>query len=392
MDKPRLFKKAQAMQQSNAPSKIVLPFAASGGKNTIPTDSQVGITPGAASLADGFPPLTRTPLSGGGVPPSGLDMNGILFEASAIVRWACSGAGFHYDATFATNTNVGGYPEGALVLRSDNLGYWLNTQPNNTTDPESAGSAAAGWVPYFTQGVATVAMASANVTLTPLQYGKPIIVLTGTLTANLNLIFPTIGDEWIVINGTTGAFTVTCKTAAGAGVVAQSAMQIVCDGTDIKSVSNSALSQYVQVGKSATAGHNFTFDASADDGTMALYKGNAGAAITNVMTVDTASKPDFPQLVRSLGNSGEYELPGGLLLKWGITAPVVSDVNVTVTFTTPFPNACFVVIPTAVNSNANVDNFATFISKSATNIVLARAFIAGTTGETNPLLWVAIGN
>ena len=81
------------MQLSNSPGKLVLPFASAGNKNSIPVDSQIGITPGAASLADGFPPLTMTPVTAGGVPPTGPDMNGILFELSAVVRWANAGGG-----------------------------------------------------------------------------------------------------------------------------------------------------------------------------------------------------------------------------------------------------------------------------------------------------------
>lgn len=221
------------MQLTNTPGKLVLPFANVGAKNTIPTASQIGITAGAASLTDGFPPLTRTPIAAGGVPPSGLDMNGILYELSAILRWANAGGGYAYDAAFATDSNVGGYPKGARIMRSDGLGYWFNTVENNTTDPEAAGAAAAGWVPDFTNGVAAVTMTGSNVTLTALQYGKPIIVISGLLTANLNLIFPNLANEWTVINNTTGAFTVTCKTAAGTGVVVNTAALIVGDGTNI---------------------------------------------------------------------------------------------------------------------------------------------------------------
>lgn len=223
------------MQLTNTPAKLVLPFANAGAKNTIPTASQIGITAGAASLVDGFPPLTRTPIAAGGVPPSGLDMNGILYELSAILRWANAGGGYAYDAAFATDSNVGGYPKGARIMRSDGLGYWFNTVENNTTDPEDAGAAAAGWVPDFTNGVTAVTMTSANVTLTPLQYGKPIIVITGTLTANLNLIFPAIVNEWTVINNTTGPYTITCKTASGTGLVVNTAALIVGDGTNIQS-------------------------------------------------------------------------------------------------------------------------------------------------------------
>lgn len=230
------------MQLINAPGKLVLPFAASGAKNTIPVASQIGVVAGAASLTDGFPPLTRTPLAAGGVPPSGLDMNGIIYELSAILRWANAGAGYVYDGTFAADSNVGGYPKGARVLRSDGLGYWFNTTDNNTTDPEGAGAVAAGWVPDFTNGVAAVTMTGSNVTLTALEYGKPIVVITGTLTANLNLIFPAIVNEWTVINNTTGAYSVTCKTAAGTGVVVNSAQAIVGDGANIYSAVNDAIS------------------------------------------------------------------------------------------------------------------------------------------------------
>lgn len=241
------------MQLSNAPGKLLLPFANAGAKNTIPTASQIGITAGAASLTDGFPPLTRTPIAAGGVPPSGLDMNGILYELSAILRWANAGGGYAYDAAFATDSNVGGYPKGARIMRSDGLGYWFNTVENNTTDPEAAG-AAAGWVPDFTNGVTSVAMASANVTLTPLQYGKPIIVITGTLTANLNLIFPAIVNEWTVINNTTGPYTITCKTAAGTGLVVNTAALIVGDGTNIQSAVTDAAALFGETVATATGG------------------------------------------------------------------------------------------------------------------------------------------
>lgn len=239
------------MQQANAPSKLVLPWAASGAKNTIPVASQIGINAGAASFTDGFPPLTRTPLAAGGVPPSGLDMNGALFTFTAIARWLNAGGGFTFDSTFANDTNVGGYPKGARVLRSDGEGYWLNTSDNNTTDPESAGSAAAGWRPDSTAGITSVAMSSSNVTLTPLQYGRPVVLITGTLTADLNLIFPAIPFEWSVINQTTGNFSITCKTPAGTGVVVKSTAMIVGDGTNITGVSGS--------GGASGAGSNSVF-------------------------------------------------------------------------------------------------------------------------------------
>ncbi len=227
------------MQQSNAPSKLLLPFAADGTKNEIPVDSQVGVVAGAASLTDGFPPLTRTPLAAGGVPPSGLDMNGILYAISAITRWINAGGGFAYDGDFANSAHVDGYPKGARVMRADGLGYWLNTVDGNKTDPDTATAAqaaAAGWVPDVTYGLAAVTMTNANVTLTPSQYGKPVISITGALTANLNLVFPALVGEWLVANNTTGNFTITCKTPTGSGVTVRqgSASNVWCDGANIR--------------------------------------------------------------------------------------------------------------------------------------------------------------
>jgi hypothetical protein len=141
-------------------------------------------------------------------------MNGILQAATAPAVWYSAGGGFPFDGTFATA--VGGYPKGARVMRTDGTGYWLNTADNNSNDPE--GSTPTGWVPDATNGIAAVAMTSANVTLTPAQYGKTIIVISGTLSADLSLIFPNIAGMWLVANNCTGAYTVTCKTAAGTGV------------------------------------------------------------------------------------------------------------------------------------------------------------------------------
>lgn len=218
------------------PNKLTLPFASSGNKNVIPLASQIGITGGAASYTDGFPPLTMTPVSAGGIPPSGKDMNGIIYTISDIVCWLNAGGGFEYDSVFANDTNIDGYSLGAKVKRTDGLGYWLNTIAGNKVDPETSGAVAAGWVPDFTTGISTVALSSSNVTLTPLQYGKPIIALIGTLTASINLIFPAIPGQWTILNNTTGAFTVTCKTASGVGVIANSGPTLITnDGLNFTS-------------------------------------------------------------------------------------------------------------------------------------------------------------
>lgn len=86
------------------------------------------------------------------------------------------------------------------------------------------------------RGRATVNVAGgASITLTAAQAAMPIMILTGALTANISLIFPASSGSWIVRNQTTGAFTVTCKTAAGTGVVVSQGTSNALwgDGTNI---------------------------------------------------------------------------------------------------------------------------------------------------------------
>lgn len=216
----------------STPTKITVPFATSGSKNTIPVPSQISVLAGAASYTDGFPPLTMTPKTAGGVAPYGQDMNGILFAITQALQYSQAGGLFTYDPTYATS--VGGYPQGAIVIATDYSGIWLNTVSNNTTAPESFG---AGWVPYYQYGGSSITMTSSNVTLSALQAAKPMIFITGTLTTNLNLVFPAWVRDWNVINNTTGGFFITAKTAAGSGVVlGTGANQIYGNGTNINSM------------------------------------------------------------------------------------------------------------------------------------------------------------
>jgi len=48
-----------------------------------------------------------------------------------------------------------------------------------------------------------------------------------------------------------------------------------------------------QLGLSVTPANNFVLDASADNGTMKLARGNAGATTQDIMTVDAAGRCGF---------------------------------------------------------------------------------------------------
>lgn len=159
------------MLSSDTPTRVPLPFANSGTKNAIPTASQIGITAGAASLTDGFPPLTFTPIAAGGVPPFGADFNGVLNLISQTVRWMQAGGGFLYNSTFSTA--VTGYPKGATLTKATLDGTWLNTVEGNTTNPDTGG---AGWIDGSSGRLINVQTFLASGTYTPTPGTKSIVI------------------------------------------------------------------------------------------------------------------------------------------------------------------------------------------------------------------------
>lgn len=227
------------MQASQSPTLVPLAFAANGTKNTIPEASQISVTPGAASLNDGFPPLTFTPVAAGGTPPTGADFNGVLNLITQSIRWAHGGGRYAFSSTFAADANVTGYPAGAELMSADQQGTWLSLNDSNTDNPDTG--AGTKWVPSRAYGATSLTgLTNANITLTPAQAAKTRITLAGTLTGNVQIIFPTWTKDWVVVNNTTGAFTVTCKTPAGTGIaVTQGGMaaRLYGDGTNITQLS-----------------------------------------------------------------------------------------------------------------------------------------------------------
>lgn len=135
-----------------AVTKMVEPFAllaatdgSAGGKTVpFPVPSQIpGGSPGKASLDTGFTPLNMTAIGSGGIPMSGLDLNGILFLMSTTIAALNAGQAFlQYDGTY--QGLIGGYPQGAILQQNSNpLAYWVSSVANNATNPETGG---AGWV------------------------------------------------------------------------------------------------------------------------------------------------------------------------------------------------------------------------------------------------------
>lgn len=219
------------MQISNTPLKWLYPWAQlSTTIFELPPTTTAG--DGRACQSIGFPAETMLPPESGGVPPQGIDFNAGLYQVARITWWLMYGGGFVYDATFATNSAISGYAQGAEVSSTDYLGFWLNTADNNQINPDTVGT---NWVPGYVYGRTTTALTNANVTLTPLQAAKKILVFTGTLTSNVVVTLPAWVYEWNVLNQCSGAFTLTLTTSGGSGAVVPQggSTKLRGDGTNI---------------------------------------------------------------------------------------------------------------------------------------------------------------
>jgi hypothetical protein len=126
------------MQTSDIPYKFAEIWAAGASGSFITNPIPHTTTAPAASQDLGFPPETANIT---GTPPNINDFNGMMYYVTAWARWQQSGAAIPYDATF--QTNIGGYPSGAVVASATVFGKrWISVTDNNTTNPDSSG---AGW-------------------------------------------------------------------------------------------------------------------------------------------------------------------------------------------------------------------------------------------------------
>ncbi|APC18534.1 hypothetical protein BLL42_23515 [Pseudomonas frederiksbergensis] len=86
-------------------------------------------------------------------------------------------------------------------------------------------------------GAGSVNIAGAgSIALTATQLGTGIVYLSGVLTGNKTVIVPSAAARFQMQNITTGAFTVTVRTAMGAGIVItpNTSSLLFCDGTNVQ--------------------------------------------------------------------------------------------------------------------------------------------------------------
>lgn len=118
------------------PTLIPMPFAQNGNKNTIPENGTEG--KGDASFALGFPQITETPLSIGGLPPSRKDFNGIFNLLSMFAFFGQSGGKFAW-------SNKLNYMPPAVIYHNGVL-WWCVKENGTDTVVKEPGTDNAYWV------------------------------------------------------------------------------------------------------------------------------------------------------------------------------------------------------------------------------------------------------
>lgn len=265
------------MELSSIPTKFAIPFASAAGGGyirPIPQASQIGITNGAASLNDGFPPLTFLPVGSGGTPPWGQDFNGLLKQMTQWTQWQNAGGLVPWDSTFSTE--IGGYPQGALVLGSADGTAWLSTADNNTSNPNSGG---ANWIGLMFSGA---------------FYGADSSGSANEITVNIPgfAAGPTIGQAfWVKIaNSITGASLINVNGSGNlpltqpngsplqpGGLLATQIAMCEFDGTNVQ-----VLAPNSSIPVSLITGATYTYLAS-DRGTL-RRRSNSGSSMSDVLT------------------------------------------------------------------------------------------------------------
>lgn len=135
------------MQSLTLPQILENYIAEYGIKNSIPSASTGTYL---ASVAEGFPAITLTPIADGGIPPAGGDLNGMLNLLSQFYFFNQNGGTYTFDE--GVSAAIGGYPQGAVLWYNGTDGSHIQVVsniPNNTqnfvTDPSLIGGASKPW-------------------------------------------------------------------------------------------------------------------------------------------------------------------------------------------------------------------------------------------------------
>jgi hypothetical protein len=118
-----------------------------------------------------------------------------------------------------------------LTLPADGDTGWGNTVNTGVTSLVDA--SVAGTAAVVHDNAIDYTLTSVNGTADEAR--KMFLVITGTLTANRNVVCPAVSKLYFITNSTTGGFAVTLKTSAGTGILVPNGRSVVlyCNATNV---------------------------------------------------------------------------------------------------------------------------------------------------------------
>lgn len=187
------------MQSNQIPQILSGYFAENGIKNQIP---QASTGTYLASVDEGFPGITLKPISEGGIPPSGGDLNGVLNLMSQFYFFYQNGGTYTYlpDVSNAIN----GYPKGAVLWYNSASGAHIqvvsnieNNKNDFTQDESLIGGSDKPWS-YVDTKISNMPLSSIVTSDFPLEMDglEPLNspdYTSGKLLTNVNTTYP---DFW----------------------------------------------------------------------------------------------------------------------------------------------------------------------------------------------------
>lgn len=430
------------MQSSSIPPKFPIPWANSAGSanvRSVPTASQISIQAGAASLTDGFPPLNFIPVSAGGVPPFGQDMNGILKQTTQWLQWQGAGGPIRYDSSFAAT--VGGYPAGALILSNSGHVVYQSLVDNNLNDPNATNTnwriassvwSATAWLASGSANAQTLTLSPVPTSLSQLS-GIPIKILsqgvnTGAVTLNINNLGPVsivapggiqlalssliTGYPYEVILQGTSSFILTSRTntfydPSNAGLAIQG---LSANGANLSLLGNGSTtpnkyiraingafqitnSTYTTVPLNLTDSGDLTTLGSitsgsllrATNGTTGVNDQNAAPILADFGATGTPSGWLFKIPALGFSSSNVIIVQGGL-----ISVPA-NDTPTVFPFTTPFPANCLGMVISYGATTPPVLPQIGVVGAQPTNLSQFLATNTSTSGVSNGCYWMAVG-
>ena len=168
-----------------------------------------------------------------------------------------------------------------------------------------AAEAIAGYSSIAVGGSGSYSLSVANAPTSD-EARKAILALTGTLTGNRTIIIPSTSKVYFFRLATTGAYTVTVKTATGTGVVLSSSNVncVVCDGTDCYFAS--------ETNRVNRAGDTMTGALTISSGNLTTTTGDIVATAGDIV----ATAGDLDATAGYVRQQGSILVPPGMIMAW----------------------------------------------------------------------------